>query len=53
MQAREVALELERPVIFDANLRLHRWGSRTDAAASANACVRGALLVRPNMSRPS
>ncbi len=49
MQAREVALELERPVIFDVNLRLHRWNSRTDAAASANACVRGALLVRLNM----
>jgi fructokinase len=49
MQAREVALELERPVIFDVNLRLHRWASRADAAASANACVRGALLVRLNM----
>jgi fructokinase len=49
MRAREVALELGRPVIFDANLRLHRWSSRTDAAASANACVRGALLVRLNL----
>jgi sugar/nucleoside kinase (ribokinase family) len=48
MRARELALELERPVVFDANLRLHRWGSRTDAAASANACVHGALLVRAN-----
>ena len=48
MRARELALELGRPVIFDANLRLHRWGSRSDAAASANACVRGALLVRAN-----
>jgi fructokinase len=49
MQARQAALELGRPVIFDANLRLHRWGSRTDAAASANACVGGALLVRLNL----
>ncbi len=49
MRAREVALELGRPVIFDVNLRLHRWTSRADAAASANACVRGALLVRLNM----
>jgi sugar/nucleoside kinase (ribokinase family) len=48
MRAREMALKLERPVVFDANLRLHRWSSRTDAAASANACVRGALLVRVN-----
>jgi sugar/nucleoside kinase (ribokinase family) len=48
MRAREVALEFERPVIFDPNLRLHRWSSHADAAASANACVPGALLVRCN-----
>jgi sugar/nucleoside kinase (ribokinase family) len=48
MRARELMLERERPVIFDANLRLSRWSSRTDALASANACVRGALLVRAN-----
>jgi sugar/nucleoside kinase (ribokinase family) len=46
MRARETALELDRPVIFDADLRLHRWRSRADAAASANACVPRALLVR-------
>jgi fructokinase len=34
--------------VFDPNLRLHRWRSRADAAASANACVPGALLVRAN-----
>ncbi|MDE3132649.1 MAG: hypothetical protein KGL15_01140 [Acidobacteriota bacterium] len=45
MRAREQALALERPVIFDPSLRLHRWSSRADAAASANACVPGALLV--------
>jgi sugar/nucleoside kinase (ribokinase family) len=50
MRAREVALELGRHVIFDPNLRLHRWQSRADAAASANACVPGALLVRCNAS---
>jgi fructokinase len=50
MRAREVALERERAVIFDPNLRLHRWRSRADAAASANACVPGALLVRANES---
>jgi fructokinase len=48
MRARKLALELDRPVIFDPNLRLHRWRSRADAAASANACVPGALLVRCN-----
>jgi fructokinase len=50
MQARELALELERPVIFDPNLRLHRWPSRAEAAATANACVPGALLVRANLA---
>ena len=48
MKAREHALGLEHPVIFDPNLRLHRWSSKADAAASANACVPGALLVRAN-----
>jgi fructokinase len=48
MRARQVAAELQRPVIFDPNFRLHRWRSRADAAASANACVPGALLVRAN-----
>jgi fructokinase len=46
MRARELALEQSKPVIFDANLRLNRWRSRADAAASSNACVPGALLVR-------
>ena len=46
--ARDRALELGRPVIFDPNLRLHRWRSVTAAAAEANACVPGALLVRCN-----
>lgn len=46
MAARARALELDRPVIFAANLHLHRWRSRADAAASANACVPRALLVR-------
>lgn len=48
MRAREVALQDDLPVIFDPNLRLHRWPSRADAAASSNACVPGALLVRAN-----
>jgi fructokinase len=46
MRARELALQGSRRVIFDPNLRLHRWRSRAEAAACANACVPGALLVR-------
>ena len=32
--------------MFDPNLRLHRWPSAVQAAATAAACVPGALLVR-------
>ncbi len=48
MDARELALRLGRPVIFEANLRLHRWRSGDNAALAARACVPGALLVRAN-----
>ena len=48
MHARQVAIEASKPVIFDPNLRLHRWPSHAEAAARANACVPGALLVRAN-----
>jgi sugar/nucleoside kinase (ribokinase family) len=37
-------------VIFDANLRLHRWESADRAAACARACVAGSLLVRTNQA---
>ena len=50
MRARERALALGRPVIFDPNLRLHRWASHADAVAAATACLPGALLVRANDS---
>jgi len=45
MRARELALSLERPVVFAPNLCVERWRSRAEAAAVANACVPGALLV--------
>lgn len=48
MAARDAALSADRPVIFDPNLRLGRWRSSAEAAATANACVPGALLVRCN-----
>jgi fructokinase len=46
MRAREHALNDGKPVILDCSIRLHRWTSRADAAASVNACVPGAVLVR-------
>jgi len=48
MGAREGALELGRPVVFDPNLRLARWPSQAAAVAAANAAVPGAFLVRSN-----
>jgi fructokinase len=46
MRARARALEQGTPVILDCTLHLRRWTSRADAAASVNACVPGAVLVR-------
>lgn len=48
MAARDRALELGRPVVFDPNLRLHRWESTAHAVEAARACVRGAFLVKCN-----
>jgi sugar/nucleoside kinase (ribokinase family) len=45
MRARELALSLGRPVVFAPAIRVDRWRSRAEAAASANACVPDALLV--------
>jgi fructokinase len=50
MGARECALALRRPVVFDANLRLHRWRSADEAVDCARSCVPGSLLVRANRS---
>ncbi|MEA2137880.1 MAG: fructokinase [Solirubrobacteraceae bacterium] len=50
MKARDRTLELERPVVFDANIRLARWdGNRGRAGAAAGACVPGAFLVKCNV----
>ncbi|MBW3607748.1 MAG: hypothetical protein KY463_05235 [Actinobacteria bacterium] len=49
MDARERALELGRPVVFDPSVRLHRWrNSPSGAAAACNACVPEAFLVKCN-----
>jgi fructokinase len=49
MRARSLALEAGLPVVFDPNVRVDRWRSQADAAASANACVPGAVLVRADL----
>jgi fructokinase len=46
--AQAQALAQGKPVLFDPNLRLHRWPSVARAAAEANACVEDAALVRCN-----
>jgi fructokinase len=47
--ARERALALGRPIVFDASLRLGRWGANPGrAGAAAGACVPGAFLVKCN-----
>lgn len=47
--ARELALKLGRPIVFDASLRLGRWKANPGrAGAAAGACVPGAFLVKCN-----
>jgi len=49
LAARERALQLGRPIVFDPNVRLGRWdGSPGRAAAAAGQCVPGAFLVKCN-----
>jgi fructokinase len=49
MAARERALELGHPIVFDPNIRLGRWdGSPGRAGAASGACVPGAFLVKCN-----
>src|SRR5947209_8444682 len=48
LAARDRALELGRPVLFDPNLRLHRWEHPARAATIARECVRDAFLVKCN-----
>jgi fructokinase len=50
MAARERALKLGRPIVFDPNIRLHRWGANPGRAGTmAGACVPGAFLVKCNL----
>lgn len=51
LAARERALQLNRPIVFDASLRLGRWDANPGrAGAAAGACVPGAFLVKCNES---
>lgn len=46
LDLRERALADGKAIVFDPNIRLHRWSMRSRVQQMANACVRGALLVR-------
>ena len=48
LAARERALAADKPVIFDPNLRLHRWDTPARAASEARAALTGAFLVKCN-----
>ncbi|HEX6388152.1 MAG TPA: PfkB family carbohydrate kinase [Solirubrobacteraceae bacterium] len=47
-QARERALAHDKPVVFDANLRLGRWPAPARAASVAREFVDGCFLVKAN-----
>src|SRR4051812_36974853 len=53
MAARARALELGRPVLFDPNLRLHRWDNPGRAASVARECLPDAFLVKCNLAEAS
>jgi len=48
LAARERALELGRPVVFDPNLRIHRWPSASRAVQETLPLVKGAFLLKCN-----
>jgi fructokinase len=47
-RARELALATDRPILFDVNLRAHRWPDMSVAAELARRLCDGALLVKVN-----
>jgi fructokinase len=48
LSARELALDAGKPVLFDPNLRLHRWADPRQAIEVVRAACDGALLVKVN-----
>ncbi len=50
LAAREHALDLGRPIVFDPNLRPERWERPEQALEEARDCIRGAFLVKCNQA---
>jgi fructokinase len=50
MAAREQALALGLPVVFDPNVRLHRWDGPGRVMTVAGECIRDAFLVKCNQA---
>lgn len=50
LRARSRALELGRPVVFDPNLRLHRWSNPGRAASVSRECLPGLFLLKCNQA---
>jgi sugar/nucleoside kinase (ribokinase family) len=48
LRARERALEQDKPVIVDPNLRIHRWPQPAQAATESRGLLRDAFLVKCN-----
>lgn len=48
LAARAAMLERGRPVVFDPNLRLHRWENPGRAVTLARACLDGLFLLKCN-----
>ena len=53
LAARERALALGHPVVFDPNFRLHRWSGPGPAAAEARGLLEGCFLVKCNQREAS
>jgi fructokinase len=47
-RARELALELGKPLLIDVNLRLGRWKTLTQAAKTVRSLCDGAFLIKVN-----
>ena len=48
LNARRLALDQDKPFVFDPNLRMHRWPDRAFARALMRELCDGALLVKVN-----
>jgi sugar/nucleoside kinase (ribokinase family) len=48
MRAREIARSAGRPIVFDVNLRLHRWPDRAEALALMRELCEGTAIVKLN-----